>query len=66
MSDEQTHLLQEILDAVQEQTALTKEYCDRSMAVKRIALRMVRVLFLLLFATAGLGVALTIWAGLRI
>ncbi len=66
MNDEQTRLLQEILGAMQEQTALTKQYCDRSMAVKRIALRMVRVVFLLLFATAGLGVALTIWTGLRI
>ena len=60
MSDEQTRLLQEILDAVQEQTAFTKEYCDRSMAAKRIALRLVRFLFIFGFAMAGLAVAIAI------
>ncbi|HEX4143652.1 MAG TPA: hypothetical protein VHY91_08975 [Pirellulales bacterium] len=74
MSDEQTRLLQEILGAVQEQTALTKQYCDESMEVKRIVLRaakrsasrIARFVFLFLFGTAGLAVAIAICAGLRI
>ena len=66
MSDEQTRLLQEILDAVQTQTALTKNYCDQSMAAKRFAVRLVRVLFLFIFATGGLLAAISICAGYRI